>query len=98
MIEVRRTEVFDNWFERLRDVRAKARIALRIDRLEDGNPGDVKPVGSGISEMRINEGPGYRIYFVQRGDVVVVLLCGGDKSTQDKDIRKAQELAGELQD
>jgi putative addiction module killer protein len=98
MMEVRRTEVFNNWFERLRDVRAKARIALRIDRLEDGNPGDVKPVGSGISEMRINEGPGYRIYFVRRGDVVVVLLCGGDKSTQDKDIRKAQELAGELQD
>jgi putative addiction module killer protein len=98
MIEVRRTDVFNNWFRRLRDVRARARIALRIDRLEDGNPGDVKPVGHGISEMRINEGPGYRIYFVQRGDVVVVLLCGGDKSTQDKDIRKAHELAGELQD
>jgi putative addiction module killer protein len=96
MIEVRRTDVFDNWFQRLRDTRAKARIALRIDRLEEGNPGDAKPVGHGISEMRINEGPGYRIYFVQRGDVYVVLLCGGDKSTQDKDIRKAQELAVDL--
>jgi putative addiction module killer protein len=98
MIEVRRTEVFTKWFARLRDGRAKARIALRIDRLEEGNAGDVKPVGHGISEMRIDVGPGYRVYFVQRGDVLVILLCGGDKSTQDNDIRNAQQLAADLPD
>jgi putative addiction module killer protein len=98
MIEVRRTAAFDDWFVRLRDGSAKAKIVSRIRRLGEGNPGDVKSVGQGISEMRINQGPGYRIYFVQRGAVLVILLCGGDTSTQDKDIRKAQELADNLPD
>lgn len=76
---------------------ARARIARRIDRLRVGNSGDVKPVGSGVSEMRIDHGPGYRVYFVQRGPVVVVLLCGGDKRTQDRDIKHAIEMAAELE-
>jgi putative addiction module killer protein len=98
MIEVRRTVVFDDWFDRLRDDRAKAKIALRLRRLSNGNLGDVKPVGHGISEMRIDQGPGYRIYFVQRGAILVILLCGGDKNTQSKDIVKAQDLADSLPD
>jgi putative addiction module killer protein len=98
MVEVRRTEAFSSWFVGLRDRAAKAKITSRIRRLGEGNPGDVKPVGHGISEMRIQQGPGYRVYFVQRGDVLVILLCGGDKSSQDKDIRKAQDLADNLPD
>lgn len=93
MIEVRRTEVFAAWFAGLRDQRARARIRVRIDRLSLGNPGDVKPVGSGVSEMRINYGPGYRLYYVNRGTTVVILLCGGDKRSQDRDIAQAIELA-----
>jgi putative addiction module killer protein len=93
MIEVRQTEVFTAWFTGLRDQRARARIRVRIDRLSLGNPGDVKPVGSGVSEMRINYGPGYRLYFVSRGTTVVILLCGGDKRSQDRDIAQAVELA-----
>jgi putative addiction module killer protein len=98
MVEVRRTEAYNSWFAGLRDRVAKAKITSRIRRLGEGNPGDVRPVGHGISEMRIQQGPGYRVDFVQRGDVLVILLCGGDKSTQDKDIRKAQDLADKLPD
>jgi putative addiction module killer protein len=92
MIEVRQTDVFKAWFAGLRDQQARARIRVRIDRLSIGNPGDVKPVGSGVSEMRINHGPGYRLYFVSRGKTVVILLCGGDKRSQDRDIAQAIEL------
>ncbi len=93
MIEVRQTETFVRWFAGLRDARAQGRINARIRRLSLGNPGDVKPVGEGVSEMRIDYGPGYRIYFVHRGTTVVVLLAGGDKRTQDRDIAVAHELA-----
>ena len=96
MIEIRQTEIYSEWFSRLRDRAAKARIDIRIRRLSLGNPGDVKPVGSGISEMRIDYGPGYRIYFTQCGPALVILLAGGDKSTQEKDIRAAQELGDKL--
>lgn len=96
MIEVRQTDVFADWFAGLRDRVARARITVRIRRLSLGNPGDVKPVGSGVSEMRIDYGPGYRVYFVRRGDTVVVLLCGGDKRNQDRDIARALELAREV--
>jgi putative addiction module killer protein len=98
MIEVRQTEIFVNWFESLKDRRAKARIQARIDRLELGNFGDVAPVGEGVSELRIHYGPGYRVYFAKRGQVVVILLSGGDKSTQDSDIQNAKELAQQLED
>lgn len=96
MIEVRQTDVFADWFAGLRDREARARITVRIRRLSLGNRGDVKPVGSGVSEMRIDYGPGYRVYFVCRGDTVVVLLCGGDKRNQDRDIARALELAREV--
>lgn len=95
MIEVRQTKTFADWLGGLRDTNAQLRIATRIARLEDGNPGDVKPVGEGISEMRINYGPGYRVYFVQHGRLVVILLCGGDKGSQSADIAKAKQLAKE---
>ncbi len=87
------TETFDNWFVALRDKQAIRRIQARIDRAEDGNFGDCEPVGEGVSEMRIHYGPGYRVYFAQRGMEVVILLAGGDKSTQSKDIKTALELA-----
>ena len=96
MIEVRQTDVFTDWFAGLRDSRARARVTVRIRRLSLGNPGDVKPVGGGVSEMRIDYGPGYRVYFVRRGDAIVVLLCGGDKRNQDRDIARALELAQEV--
>ncbi len=95
-VEVRQTDVFVDWFATLRDRQARARITIRIRRLSLGNPGDVKPVGGGVSEMRIDYGPGYRIYFVQRGATIVVLLCGGDKRSQDRDIVRAQALAQEV--
>lgn len=98
MKELIRSESFDRWLSGLRDRRAIARIAARLDRLAAGNPGDVEPVGEGISELRINYGPGYRVYFIQRGPVLVILLCGGDKSTQSKDIRQAKILAEEWKD
>jgi putative addiction module killer protein len=98
MIEVRQTETFAQWLHDLADVRAKARIAARIDRLALGNPGDVAPIGEGISELRIHHGPGYRVYYLQRGRVLVVLLCGGDKSSQVADIKVAKRLARELED
>ncbi|MCY3823440.1 MAG: type II toxin-antitoxin system RelE/ParE family toxin [Nitrospinae bacterium] len=96
MIEVRQTDQYARWFEKLRDKRAKARINTRIRRLSLGNPGDVRAVGYGVSELRIDYGPGYRIYFVQRGQSVVILLAGGDKSTQARDILRARNLAREL--
>jgi putative addiction module killer protein len=96
LIEIRETDVYAAWFEGLRDRQARARITARIRRLSLGNPGDVKPVGRGISEMRIDYGPGYRVYFTRRGEIVVILLCGGDKRTQKRDIERALELAGEL--
>ncbi|MCK8781669.1 type II toxin-antitoxin system RelE/ParE family toxin [Rhizobium sp. NTR19] len=96
MIDILQTDVYSSWFDRLRDERAKARINARIFRLSRGNAGDVKPIGSGISEMRIDYGPGYRIYFIRRGQTVILLLCGGDKSTQSTDIRSAKALADEL--
>jgi putative addiction module killer protein len=95
---IRQTEAFSEWFWNLSDSRARARIAARIDRLALGNPGDVAPVGEGVSEMRIHYGPGYRVYFVQRGAALMVLLCGGDKSTQAGNIRTAKQLASELED
>ncbi|MGB6064113.1 MAG: type II toxin-antitoxin system RelE/ParE family toxin [Desulfomonilaceae bacterium] len=96
MIEVRQTEVYRKWFAELRDRRARARIDVRIRRLSLGNPGDVKSVGEGISELRIDYGPGYRVYFVQQGQTVVVLLAGGDKKSQDGDIKTALRLARNL--
>lgn len=96
MLEVRQTDVYAQWFRRLRDKEAKARINARIRRLSLGNPGDVRGVGEGVSELRIDYGPGYRIYFVQRGQSLAILLVGGDKSTQDQDIEKARNLAKEL--
>lgn len=93
MIEIRQTARFMRWFRSLRDSQAQRRIQMRIDRLEIGNPGDVRPVGSGVLEMRIDYGPGYRVYFVQRGAAVVVLLAGGDKRTQHTDILTALRLA-----
>lgn len=96
-IEVRVTEDFSRWLGRLKDARGKQKIAFRLQRLAFGNPGDVKPVGGGVSEMRVPEGPGYRVYFVQRGAVLVIVLCGGDKSTQSKDIAKARQIASELE-
>lgn len=96
VVEVRKTETFARWFDQLRDREARSRILVRIRRLSLGNPGDVGPVGEGVSEMRINWGPGYRVYYVHRGGTIVVLLVGGDKRTQDRDIRAAKELARNL--
>jgi putative addiction module killer protein len=97
MIEVRKTVAFSGWMSKLRDHQARARIAARIDRLAFGNPGDVEPVGEGVSELRIHSGPGYRVYFVQRGKTLIVLLCGGDKTTQTQDIKTAKRLAANLE-
>ncbi len=96
MIEVRQTEVFSNWLRELCDRRARARIQTRIDRLQLGLAGDVKPVGEGVSELRIDYGPGYRVYFIRRGRELVILLAGGDKRTQDRDIKTAVQLARNL--
>jgi putative addiction module killer protein len=96
MIEIRETEVYALWFSSLRDRQAKARIDTRIRRLSLGNPGDVKPVGASVCELRIDYGPGYRIYFVQRGSRLIVLLAGGDKRTQQQDITQAIELSRDL--
>jgi putative addiction module killer protein len=95
VLEIRETEIFSAWLQALRDTRAKAKIAARARRLAFGNPGDVRPVGEGVSELRIDYGPGYRVYFVQRGKVLIILLCGGDKSSQEKDIKLARKLARE---
>lgn len=96
MIEIRQTDVYVQWFAKLRDRQARARIDVRIRRLSLGNPGDVRPVGEGVSELVIDYGPGYRVYYVQRGSTVIVLLAGGDKSTQSRDIRIALELARQV--
>ena len=93
MIEIRQTEAYAGWFDSLRDRRARVRIDMRIRRLSLGNPGDVRPIGSGVSELRIDYGPGYRVYFVQRGPTLIILLAGRDKRTQERDIKKALELA-----
>lgn len=96
MIEVRQTDRFTTWFNDLRDEQARARINARIRRLSLGNFGDVEPVGEGVSELRIHYGPGYRVYFVKRGTEIVILLLGGDKSSQKRDIRDAKEIAKEV--
>lgn len=98
MVEIRKTEVFAKWIDGLRDIRARARIQARIERLASGNPGDVKSVGEGVSELIIDYGPGYRVYFKKRGNTVIVLLAGGDKRTQSRDITKALRLAHNLED
>lgn len=97
-MEVRQTPVFSDWMAALRDHRARAKIAARIDRLALGNPGDVAPVGEGVSELRIHYGPGYRVYFITRSQTLVVLLGGGDKSTQTKDVKAAKLLAAKFED
>ncbi|HEV8719273.1 MAG TPA: type II toxin-antitoxin system RelE/ParE family toxin [Candidatus Binatia bacterium] len=96
MLEIRKTEIFARWLDGLRDVRARARVQVRIERLTAGNPGDVQSVGEGVSEMRIDYGPGYRIYFKRIGREIVILLAGGDKRTQSADIKTALRLARNL--
>jgi putative addiction module killer protein len=93
MLEIKQTETFRKWERKLKDQKARAAIAARLFRLANGLPGDVAPVGDGISELRIHYGPGYRVYFQQRGRAIIVLLCGGAKSTQDRDVRAAKWLA-----
>ena len=96
MIEIRKTEAYARWLDGLHDIRARARVMARIERLAAGNSGDVKPVGEGVSELRINYGPGYRVYFTMRGRTVVILLAGGEKRTQATDIKTALRLARNL--
>ena len=96
MLQIRKTETFVRWLDGLRDVRARARVQVRIERLAAGNPGDVEPVGEGVSELRIDYGPGYRVYFKKHGREVVILLAGGDKRTQSADIKTALRLARNL--
>ncbi len=96
MFQVVETNVYSAWFVNLKDLRAKANIAARIDRLANGNPGDVRAVGGGVSELRIHTGPGYRVYFAKRGTELIILLCGGDKSTQREDIKQAKRIAEEF--
>ena len=98
MTEIRQTPIFRKWLDDLADKRAAERIAQRIVRLQSGLIGDVKPVGGGVSELRIDHGPGYRVYFVKRGTVLIILLCGGDKRSQSRDIARARSLANELED
>ena len=98
MIEIRQTKVFAAWLRGLRDRKARARIQVRIDRLQLGLAGDVRSVGEGVSELRIDYGPGYRVYFVHRGRELVILLAGGDKRTQDRDIKQAIQLARDLKE
>ena len=98
MVEIRQTAHFAHWLEDLRDLRARARVQARIERLIGGNPGDAKPIGSGVSELRINYGPGYRVYFQQRGSTLIILLAGGDKSTQARDIEEALMLARQIKE
>ena len=96
MIEIRKTEIFAKWLDGLNDIRARARVLARIERFTAGNPGDVAPVGEGVSELRIDYGPGYRVYYKQFGECLVILLAGGDKQTQTKDIKTALRLARNL--
>jgi len=96
VIEIRKTDIFVQWLDNLRDIQARARVQARIERLAGGNPGDVEPVGEGVSELRINYGPGYRVYFKKRGQKLIILLAGGDKTSQSKDIKVALRLARNL--
>jgi putative addiction module killer protein len=98
MIEIRQTETYRKWFDSLKDRNVRMRIDIRIRRISLGNPGDVKPAGEGVSEIRIDHGPGYRIYFVQKKNSIIILLSGGDKSTQSRDIQKAHELAQRVEE
>ena len=97
MIEIRRTQAYIDFIAGLRDKKARAMIAVRVDRLAHGNPGDAAPVGEGVSELRLHYGPGYRVYYIQRGQILIVLLCGGDKASQARDIKYAKELARDLE-
>ena len=96
MVEIRKTDLFAQWMDALHDIQARARVQTRIERLAAGNPGDVEPVGEGVSELRINYGPGYRVYFKKHGREVVILLAGGDKRTQSADVKTALRLARNL--
>jgi putative addiction module killer protein len=96
MFEVLTTDEFDQWLSDIADERARTKIASRVARLRFGNAGDVKPVGEGVSEMRVHYGPGYRVYYKQTNKTIIVMLCGGDKSTQGKDVRRAKKMAAEL--
>jgi putative addiction module killer protein len=96
MVEIRKTETFAKWLDEIQDIRARARILVRIERLSAGNPGDVKPVGEGVSELRIDYGSGYRVYYKKQGRKVIILLAGGDKHSQTKDIKTALRLARNL--
>jgi putative addiction module killer protein len=98
MFEIRKTSVYAEWIDKLRDVMGRARILARVERLAQGNAGDSKHVGEGVFELRVDTGPGYRVYYTQQGSQVVILLVGGDKSTQSKDINKATRLAATLKD
>lgn len=98
MIEIVKSAAFDAWLIGLRDRQARLRVISRVERLSGGNPGDVKPLGAGVSELRLDYGPGYRVYFMQRGALVIVLLAGGDKRTQDSDIKRAIKIAAEWKD
>ena len=95
MVEVVKSATFDRWLRKLKNRRTAARVQVRIDRLAAGNPGDVRPVGSGISELRMDYGPGYRVYYLQEGQRLIVLLCGGDKSSQQADIEEAKRIAAD---
>jgi putative addiction module killer protein len=97
-MEIVKSGTFDRWLSMLADGRARARIQVRIDRLQTGNAGDSRPVGDGVSEMRVDYGPGYRVYFLRRGAQLVVLLCGGDKSSQSRDIESAKAIAQQWKD
>lgn len=96
MIEIRKTDAFSKWLDALSDIKGRARILARIERLVAGNPGDVEPIGEGVSELRINYGPGYRVYFKKRGNTLIILLAGGTKSSQRRDIQMALRLANSL--
>lgn len=98
MLELRKTDRFDAWLRGLKDLRARAKVQARLDRLALGNPGDVRPVGQGVSEIRVDQGPGYRVYYVRHRSTVILLLCGGDKRTQSRDIKLAQQMAQELKE
>ena len=98
MYEICKTDIFDTWVKSIRDTRAKAHVQARIERLAAGNPGDVKPVGEGVSEMRIDYGPGYRVYYTMLARMIIILLAGGDKRTQAKDIKRAIALSRNLED
>jgi putative addiction module killer protein len=98
VLELRQTDRFAAWLRDLSDLRARARILARLDRLALGNPGDVRPVGEGVSELRVDYGPGYRIYYVRREKTLILLLCGGDKRTQTRDIALAKQMSAELKE